>query len=90
MEGLVFKYEHIITLQTLDNILYEVSNMGTVYTFSGPSDYDPQIHPSPAGFVEIRRYGSTSTLQQMTTPKGLFVRTKGTGDNAVWTEWVQI
>lgn len=91
VEGLIFQNVLINTFQELDDKLYGTSTRGVIYTFSSPSDYDPDIHPANSGFVEVRKYGVTSTLQRMTTGDGkIFIRTIGAGQNVKWTNWMQV
>ena len=91
MEGLIFQNVLINTFQELDDKLYGTSTRGITYTFSTPSDYNPDTHPSTTGFVEVRKYGSSSTLQRMTTGDGkIFIRTIGAGVNVKWTQWTQV
>ena len=91
MEGLIFQNVLIKTFQELEDKLYGTSTRGVIYTFSSPSDYDPDIHPATTGFVEVRKYGISSTIQRMTTGDGkIFIRTIGSAPGVKWTNWMRV
>lgn len=74
----------------LDNLMWNTTAPGTIYTMSMPTDYDPEKHPSVNGCVEVLRYGTGSTLQRFTSgDSGFFIRRFLTGSNK-WTAWERV
>ena len=93
MGGLILKYVTITTFASLDNLKWDNTSRGTIYTISTATDYDPEKHPGQNGCVEVIRYGTGSTLQRFTSGQsGFFVRRFLIGGGSVgkWTPWEKI
>lgn len=87
---LMFKYTPIARLADFDNLLWNKTNIGNIYTFNSPADYDSSLHPfAVAGSLEVRRFGGSSTMQILYDINcNLFIRRK-VGEES-WTVWKQV
>ena len=93
VRGLINKYIKVNSWSELDNLKWNNSLRGNIYTISWLSDYSPEKHPSNSGCVEILRFGDNSTIQIFYSGNcKLFFRTfrQPVEGESVWSAWTQI
>lgn len=86
----MFKYKEIQLLSELDELLWNNTSIGEIYTFGSPSDYDKNKHPfAEGGLVEVKRLGGYSTFQVLyDLNASAFIRRRVAGEN--WGIWKQL
>mgnify|MGYP003225084237 CR=1 FL=1 len=88
--GLILKSAYLVDFNILDKTFYDTN----IYYFSfsdGQTSNKPDNFRTESGIVLIRKFGLMSTMQIVFTENfKIFVRKWVSGDNANWTNWIEL
>lgn len=88
---LINKYTPLKSWAELDNLKWDNTPRGNVYTISWLPDYDSEQHPANVGCVEVVRMGSGVTAQILYADNlKMYIRTILGTEEARWTAWTQV
>lgn len=89
--GLISKCTPLKSWAELDNLKWNNTPRGNVYTISWLPDYDSEQHPDNVGCVEVMRMGDSVTTQILYTNNlKMYIRTILGSEGARWTAWTQV
>ena len=88
---LINKYTPLKSWAELDNLKWDNTPRGNVYTISWLPDYDSEQHPANVGCVEVVRMGGGVTAQILYADNfKMYIRTFLGKEDARWTAWTQV